>query len=161
MAVPAKTAEMEVLDEFDHVQLTAARLMAQGKSRSQVARTLRPHLLTSYQLRNPSMAKQQMLAMRKVRRWQRTKAFRDLVWQFSVERLDSRTPSILDGVASRAEAGRVDAAKLSLEIAGRYSPKGHDQPTAVQIVVNGVPRPMAIDDSAVVEGEIVSETDEL
>jgi len=103
------------------------------------------------------MAKQHMLAMRKIRRWQRTKAFRDLVWQFSVERLDSRTPAILDGVADRAEAGRVDAAKLSLELAGRYSPKGHDQPTAVQIVVNGVPRPMALDDSMVVDGEITAE----
>jgi len=148
---------MEVSEEWDHVQLTAARLFSQGKSRHVVARTLRTRLLSPHQLRNPSMAKQHMLAMRKIRRWQRTKAFRDLVWQFSVERLDSRTPAILDGVADRAEAGRVDAAKLSLELAGRYSPKGHDQPTAVQIVVNGVPRPMALDDSMVVDGEITAE----
>jgi hypothetical protein len=147
---------MEVPDEFDHVQLTAARLFAQGKSRHVVARTLRSHLLTSHQLRNPSMAKQHMLAMRKVRRWQRTKGFRDLVWQFTVERLDTRTPEILDGVADRAANGRVDAAKLALEVAGRYSPKGHDQPTAVQIVVNGVPRPAAVSGD-VVDGELIAE----
>jgi hypothetical protein len=148
---------MEILQEQDPVQLTAARLFAQGKSRHVVARRLKEHLLSAHQLRNGGPAKQNMLAMRKLRRWQQTKAFRDLVWEYTVERLDSRTPTIMDGVAERAENGRVDAAKLALEVAGRYSPKGHDQPTAVQIVVNGVPRPMAVDDSAVVDGELVSE----
>ena len=149
---------MEVPDEFDHIQLTAARLFAQGDSRHTVARKLKTYLLTAYQLRNPSAAKQHMLAMRKLRRWQQTKAFRDLVWQYTVERLDSRTPEIVDGVADRAANGRVDAAKLALEIAGRYTPKALDQPTAVQIVVNSVPRPTAQAVKAdVVQGELVDE----
>jgi hypothetical protein len=156
MAVPAKTAEMEVLEGWDHVQLAAARLLAQGKPVSLVARTLKQHLLTPYELTKP-VVKQQLRASRKIRQLQRRKDFRDLVWQLAVERLDTRTPDILDGVADRAVAGRVDAAKLSLEVAGRYSPKGHDQPTAVQIVVNGVPRPIAIDDGTVIDGTVTAE----
>jgi len=151
---------MEVLEEWDHVQLMAARLLAQGKPPSVVARTLKHLLLTKYELTKPAV-KQQLRASRKLRQLQRKKAFRDLVWQFTVERLDSRTPEIMDGVADRAAAGRVDAAKLALEVAGRYSPKGHDQPTAVQIVVNGVPRPMAVSTgSEAIDGVVVSEEDE-
>jgi hypothetical protein len=153
---------MEVPADWDLVQLTAAKLFSQGKSRHHVARKLKDYLLSAHQLRNGGTAKQHMLAMRKLRRWQETKAFRDLVWQYTVERLDSRTPEIMDGVTARAANGRVDAAKLALEVAGRYSPKGHDQPTAVQIVVNGVPRPTAVTESAdVVDGELVSESEEL
>lgn len=159
MAGLAKKAEIEDLDEWDPVQLTAARLFAQGKSRHHVARALRPHLLTKYELTKP-VVRHHARAMRKLRRWQQSKAFRDLVWQFTLDRLDSRTPEIVDGVTDRAANGRVDAAKLALELSGRYSPKGHDQPTAVQIVVNGVPRPMATHvQDEIVEGTVVSEED--
>lgn len=147
---------MEVLETEDPVRLKAAALLGQNKSRGQVARILEWHLLTPQQRRYPPQ-RQRLLCLRKIRRWQRNKAFRDLVWAFAVERLDSRTPEILDGVADRAAAGRVDAAKLALEVGGRYSPKGHDQPTAVQIVINGVPRPAAITSGDVVDGEVVAE----
>jgi hypothetical protein len=149
-------AEMEVLEGPDPVQLKAAALFGLNKSRGQVARILEHHLLTPLQ-RQQNPVRRRRYALRKLRRWQKRKDFRDLVWQSAVERLDARTPEILEGVADRAAAGRVDAAKLSLEVAGRYSPKGHDQPTAVQIVVNGVPRPMAVDDSMVVDGELTAE----
>ena len=148
---------MEILQAEDPVRLKAAALLGQNKSRGQVARILEQHLLTPQQKRYTPQ-RQRLLCLRKIRRWQRNKEFRDLVWAFALERLDARTPAILDGVADRAVAGRVDAAKLTLEVAGRYSPKGHDQPTAVQIVVNGVPRPMAVDDSAVIDGEITAES---
>jgi hypothetical protein len=147
---------MEVLETEDPVRLKAAALLGQNKSRGQVARILEQYLLTPNQ-RRYTPQRQRLLCLRKIRRWQRNKEFRDLVWAYAVERLDSRTPDILDGVADRAVAGRVDAAKLSLEVAGRYSPKGHDQPTAVQIVVNGVPRPIAIDDGTVIDGTVTAE----
>jgi hypothetical protein len=149
---------MEVPDDWDHIQLTVAQMLANGKSRHQIARVLKPHLLTAYEKTKPPV-KQQMRAVRKIRSWQRQKAFRDLVWQLTVERLDTRTPEIMEGVADRAANGRVDAAKLALEVAGRYSPKGHDQPTAVQIVVNGVPRPTAIAADSVVDGQLLAEED--
>jgi len=156
MAVPAITAETKSLEEWTPVQLTVARLYASGKTRSSIAHRLEQYLLTPNQ-RKMKPLRRRYFAMRRLRRWEQKKDFRDLIWALSVERLDMRTPTILDGVAERAEAGRVDAAKLSLEVAGRYSPKGQDQATAVQIVVNGVPRPMAVDDSVVIDGEITAE----
>jgi hypothetical protein len=144
MAVPAKmdqNGSPDVVEpEYDHVQLRVAELLGQNKSRFDVARILEHHLLTPLQ-RTKNRKDRRRFALRKIRRWQKRKDFRDLVWQYSLERLDSRTPAILDGVANRATHGRVDAAKFALELSGRYTPKGQDTPTQVAIVVNGVPRP--------------------
>lgn len=140
MAVPAIRPETEVPAEWTSVQLAAARLFAAGKSRSTVATKLEFYLLTPVQHRLPPM-RRRYHAMKRLRRWQQKKDFRDLVWALTVERLDQQTPEIVQGVANRGKAGRVDAAKLGLELAGRYTPKAMDQPTAVQIVVNSVPRP--------------------
>jgi len=142
--------------EFDLVQATAAQLFGQGLSRHIVARRMEKHLLTERQ-KTFKPTKRRMLAMRKLRQWQKRKDFRDLVWQCTQAELDSKAPAMAHGVARRAIAGRVDAAKFGLELAGRYTPKGHDQPTAVQIVVSGVPRPQAVEAAEIVDGEVIDE----
>lgn len=159
MAVPVPMAEKAVPFSWTPVELKAAELLGQGMSRSQVATKMEKWLITKAQQQH-SPVRRRRYALRNLRRWQKKKEFRDLVWEHAVEHLDSRTPRILEGVAHRAEAGRVDAAKLGLEIAGRYTPKGQDAPTNVVIAVNGVPRPMAAIPSEtpeVVEGEAVEE----
>lgn len=68
--------------------------------------------------------------------------FRDLIYQMTIEQLDLESPDIIRGVAGMAKKGRVDAAKFSLELAGRYQPKQDQNVTAVQIVMgDGVARP--------------------
>jgi hypothetical protein len=153
MAAALPNGQNEDLVPEDPVRLTVAELLGRGKTRGQVARTLEHHLLTPNQ-RKYKPQRRRLLALRKIRRWQKQKEFRDLVWANAVERLDSRTPEILNGVGRRAETGRVDAAKLGLEIAGRYTPRGQDQPTSVHIVLGNVPRPVES-----VEGELISEED--
>jgi len=145
MAATVQTAETEVPEvsqpTVNPLWDTAAELFAQGMTRSEVARKMEWHLLTPLQ-RKYKPIKRRMLAMRKLRRMQKRKDFRDLVWAAAVTRLDTRVPKILEGVADRATNGRVDAAKLSLELAGRYTPRGQEVATQVAIVVNSVPRPV-------------------
>jgi len=50
---------------------------------------------------------------------------------------------ILTGIAKKAQRGRVDAARLALELTGRHNPKGEQAPTQVAIIFQGIPRPMA------------------
>src|SRR4249919_3203483 len=106
MAVPAKPDEMEVLNTEDPIRLKVATLLGQNKPRGEVARILEWYLLTPNQ-RKYKPQRRRLLALRKIRRWQRNKEFRDLVWASALERLDSRSPAILDGVANRATTGRV------------------------------------------------------
>jgi hypothetical protein len=145
MAVPAKMAETEDLAtlelELDRVQLAAAELFGRGWSRASVARKLEWYILRPAE-RKERQVKRRSRAMRRLRQWERRNHFRDACWQYSLQHTDMKSGAILHGVARRAMAGRVDAAKFALELTGRYTPKGMDQPTAVQIVVNSVPRPV-------------------
>jgi hypothetical protein len=45
------------------------------------------------------------------------------------------------GIARKAKAGRVDAARLAFELNGRHAPHTEIQPAAINIVLGGVPRP--------------------
>jgi len=70
----------------------------------------------------------------KLRRWEYSQEFRDLVYKYAVVDLDMDTPAILVGLSRRAKRGRVDAARLALELTGRHS-KEQDQ-GAVNVTVN-------------------------
>src|SRR5215471_16005533 len=156
LAVPAKQAEKAVDPGFTPIQLKVAELLGRNVSRVAIAGRLESEILSAFQRTNHSPRRRRVAAMRRIRHWQKQKMFRDLVHQFAIERLDTRTPAILEGVADRAENGRVDAAKFAMEVAGRYTPKGHDTPTAVTIAINGVPRPMAI---AAPPGDVIEATE--
>lgn len=115
----------------------AAQLYGQGYSRNHIAELLLSHLSP----RTVAPHRRKSSALRRLRKWEKSQEFRDLVWSQSLIKLDLQAPAILGGIAKKAVRGRVDAARLALEITGRHNPKGDAAPTQIAIVVNGVPRP--------------------
>jgi len=91
--------------------------------------------------RDRTAEEQSRHAYQKLRRWERTATFRDLIYRHAVVELDLAIPDILQGVARKGKQGRVDAARLTLEVTGRHNPKGDDKPTEVTLNIAHVPRP--------------------
>lgn len=127
-----------------------AKLYGRGIPRPKIARMLVDYLVPNNRHRPPEQRYSQ--ARSKLRKWEFTQEFRDLIYKHAVVELDLETPRILKGVAGKAKRGRVDAARLALEITGRHSPKGDIQPTQVAVVFQGVPRPPG---RTTVDGEAV------
>ena len=124
----------------DEVQLAAARLLAQGFSRVQVAKALGRRLVPYSQLQD--RRKLHEAAMRRLRSWTlNDEKFRDLIYEISVKELDLKTPLIFNGVARSAMRGRVDAARLALEVTGRHTPNHETVVTNVTVQVANIPRP--------------------
>lgn len=142
----------------DLVRGHAAKLYGQGWSRSKVARIMLNHLVTNGQDRPEEQRLSQARA--KLRRWEQDEKFRDMIYRKAVVDLDLATPEILQGVAKKAKRGRVDAARLALELTGRHNPKGDTAATQVVVAINGVPRPQrSIGQPGVIEleGEVIDE----
>jgi len=117
---------------LEEVKLAAAQLLAAGFDVKKVATSLSRYL-------NPNGNDRS--AYTKLRRWMRKdQAFRDLIYEQAVVRLDLAAPSILTGVKNAAIRGRVDAARLALEITGRHT-RDEAPITQVQVVLNNIPRP--------------------
>lgn len=128
-------------DERRHkLQIAAAKLYGRGLSRTQVAQALRDHLSHS---KLPEARHRN--AMAKLGRWELTESFRDMVYQHAVVKLDMATPGILQGLGRRARRGRVDAARLALELTGRHVPKGDSHPTQIVLAMGNIPRPVDVD----------------
>jgi len=129
--------------ELTEVQAAAAKLYGQGFDRKQISKILVDHLAgprkTTGQLRTKTERIQ--VGRSKLRAWERQQYFRDAVWAQAVVKLDMSTPEILLGIAQKAKRGRVDAARLALEVTGRHNPKGEDKPTAIYVQIANVPRP--------------------
>jgi hypothetical protein len=143
-AIEAKvdpTAEFTVRMDWEEVKLTAARLYGRGFKRAQIARALLEVLVPAGTKARTDEQKMSS-ARAKLRRWERNQEFRDLVYQYAVVDLDMSTPGILVGLAKRAKRGRVDAARLALELTGRHS-RNEDASSPAQVTVNliGVARP--------------------
>jgi hypothetical protein len=94
-------------------------------------------------------------ARRKLRRWEASKEFRDLIWEHGLVQTDLQTGRVLNGLVQKAVRGRVDAAKLALELTGRYTPKGEQQPTQVAVVFTGIQRSASV--AELVEADVVEE----
>ena len=122
------------------LQEHVAGLYGRGFRRKQIAAALVDHICPA---RPGETRPQQMKRTRKTLwAWERTKWFRDLIWNGAVTGLDLETPSILAAVAGSAKRGRVDAARLALEVTGRHVPNETRVVTAVQVnIANGLPRP--------------------
>jgi len=73
----------------------------------------------------------------------RQEEFRDEIFAATVMHADGQVGEVFRGLLTKAKSGRVDAAKLVLELTGRYS-VGPDQPpsTVVVQIGDGLPRPM-------------------
>lgn len=125
----------------------AAKLYGQGFKRSHIAKLLVDHLTPNkfFEDGTPRPLEQRTSQARaRLRGWERDPKFRDLVYNGSIVKLDLQTPAILDGIAKKAKKGRVDAARLVLELTGRHNPKGEQQPTQVALILSGVPRPATV-----------------
>jgi|SRR6516164_1648739 len=126
--------------EWNEVRETAARLYGRGFKRSQIARALMDHL---YPVDGKARTVEQKLTScnHKLRRWEYSQEFRDLVYQYAVVDLDMSSPQILTGLAKRAKRGRVDAARLALELTGRHSKDQETGPVNVTVNLANVARP--------------------
>jgi hypothetical protein len=79
-------------------------------------------------------------ARHKLRRWEKRRDFRDLIYANAVAGLDLELPEILQGVGRSAKKGRVDAARLALEVTGRHT-RDDQPPTQVTVQIANLPRP--------------------
>jgi len=126
--------------EWNEVRETCARLYGRGYRRSQIARALLDHL---YPADGSARTDEQKLTVvnKKLRRWEYSQEFRDLVYKYAVVDLDMDTPAILVGLSKRAKRGRVDAARLALELTGRHSKDSDTAPVNVTVNLANVARP--------------------
>lgn len=130
----------EVRADRDICREAAAKLYGAGYKRPQIARILLKHLITTNMATRP-MDQQLSAARTRLRAWERDQKFRDMIYKDAVVKLDLEMPGIFKGLAVKAKRGRVDAARLILEVTGRHNPKGDQAPTQVALIINGIPRP--------------------
>jgi hypothetical protein len=114
-----EAAEVEIPE--DSLKLTVARLYGRGFTRAQIVNALWLELTPHSVAKTLDLRKNR--ARSKLRRWEMSQEFRDMVYQHSVVDLDMSTPRILQGLSRKAQRGQVDAARLVLELTGRHSTK--------------------------------------
>jgi hypothetical protein len=106
-----------------------------------------------------SKENRQRAARRWTRNWVRDEVFRAALYEWALMQVDLATPQILVGITNKAIAGRVDAARLVLELTGRHAPNSEVQPAQIQIVMGQVPRPTEAD-IEIGEDEVVEVDDD-
>lgn len=136
-------------DQLTVVQLRCARMMARGTALRVIAKKLADYIVPD----EPDRQKQLKKARARIRSWARTQKFRDAIYEEALIRVDQKTGEIMDGVVEKAVAGRVDAARLALEITGRHSPHTEIQPAQVNVVFSGIPRPAS--PKQIADGEVI------
>ena len=141
-------------DEITAVQYQVIQMLARGSIIPDIARRLQ-YQLCPHEANDKLRLKK---ARHKVRVWMGSQKMRDLLWDETVTQLDIETPLIVRGVSRKAAAGRVDAARLALEINGRHAPHAEVQPTQINIQFAGVPRPRR---SLPTPGEVVDADEEV
>jgi hypothetical protein len=139
--LPAPSERLLPEVKVDPVKLLAAQLYGRGHTRPQIAKILAGHLASDAWKDHPHHADSMRYVRRKLRKWEMETEFRDLIYQQAVAELDLQVPDILEGVARQGKRGRVDAARLVLEVTGRHNPKGDQTPTNITIQIANVPRP--------------------
>lgn len=132
---------LEVRLPLDEVAQIAARLYGQGASRGQIAKAMVDHICPVQEGRKNQREYRVRKARSTLAKWEMTQSFRDMVYDNAVVKLDMSTPAILAGVTKAAKKGKVDAARLALELAGRHSSKGEMGDTHVEIKIANIPRP--------------------
>jgi hypothetical protein len=140
------------------VQKHCALLLGQGKTVAEVAERM-----VDYMIQNTAGTRKERLkrARNRIRTWHRRADFRDIIWDVAVQTVDASSPAMLKGLRKKAEAGRVDAAKLLLEITERYSPKGELAAANVQVVFSNLPRPVDGEAEEVEDAEVEPSDDEV
>lgn len=139
--------------ELTTMQIRVASYMAKGFSVSQAAKKFAKGICPHE--RNPKV--QIRKARTRINRWGQTQAFRDAIWEYTLIGADLSSPAAVRGIARKAAAGRVDAARFLMELNGRHSPYAETTPAAINIIFNGIPRPE--DPDVEYEGDEVEEVD--
>lgn len=140
--------------KFKPEQILAAQLMGQGRTAPQVATLLKDRICP----RTPE-SKRMKAARARIRHWLRRESFRDLVYEYALVNLETEIPSIFKGVAKKAKAGRVDAARLVLEVTGRHTTSGEAPPAVVQVNFGELPRPVSREADVTYDEDEVIEDD--
>lgn len=143
------------LQQLEPMQKRLVVWMAKGKTSASFARK---HARAIVPKHEGTQKKLYQKARARTRAWSHGELFRQALWDWSVNEMDLATPAILQGITAKAAAGRVDAARLALEITGRHAPNVDVQPASIHIVMGGVPRPVVA--PAVVDA-IEGEADEI
>ena len=117
---------------LEEIRLQAAKLLAAGFHPKAVAQAMKDYL---------SPTGNELSAYHKLNRWRyKDKAFRDMIFEQSILKLDLNSPDMIDGLFRSARRGRVDAARFALELTGRHV-KEESQVTQVNVVLNNIARP--------------------
>jgi hypothetical protein len=134
------------------LQISVANAYGRGMTRTEIAKAMVEHLVphTVGQPADYRLAR----ARSKLRRWERNQLFRDRIYHVAITDVDLAMPAILGGVVGRAVRGRVDAARLALEITGRHNPKGEQNAPMVVVAIDGIQRPGPIQ---IADAEVVDE----
>jgi hypothetical protein len=162
-AEPRPKSELDKPDR-DATREAAAKLYGLGYSRREIARHLYRHIIGNPNGLELTDQQWQSRARQRLRDWERQPAFRDLIWEQGLIKTDLQSGQIMNGLVQKAKRGRVDAAKLALELTGRYTPKGEVQPAQVAIVLGGLRRPIQQNLDSVVElngPEVEEEADDV
>lgn len=159
-----KASLPEVLDDKQRLREHAAKLYGLGFKRAEIARALLDYLVPDD---GRPMDQRMTAARQKVKRWEVQPTFRDMVHERALVALDMQGPNIYEAIGRQAKRGKIDAAKLALELTGRYSPKGDHQPAQVAVVFTGLDRPVGArarvldpgEDVAQIEGSATEDED--
>lgn len=123
--------------EVTALQMAVLQSLAKGENIPDTARRFQHHLVPHEHDRKRRLWK----ARARIRRWLSTQKMRDLLWEETMVGLDIDSPQIVRGIARKAKAGRVDAARLALELNGRHAPQAEVTPAQINIQFGNIPRP--------------------
>jgi hypothetical protein len=144
-------------NEVSPLQLLTIQHLARGYLLPEVARKFADQLCPHEANREKRMKK----ARTKIRKWMASAKMRDLLWEETMIGLDMDSPLIVRGISRKARAGRVDAARLALELNGRHAPHTEVTPAQINIQFGDIPRPRRSSDDAT-EGdpdEVIDDAD--
>jgi hypothetical protein len=132
---PAKNRNMEI-------RRAAAALYGQSYNRRRVAVVLLDHLVPVEGTNGRKRLKKERMraALRKLRGFEREVAFRDMIYEAALLKVDMELPEVLEGMTKKAKT-RVDAARLVLEVTGRHNPRGEQQAPNITVQIANLPRP--------------------
>jgi acyl-CoA hydrolase len=141
---PASDAVVKIVDspspnkrEVTGLQMLVIQSLARGNTIPDMARRLQHQLVPHEKNRDKRLKK----ARQRIRTWMSTQKMRDLLWEETMIGLDMDSPQIVRGIARKAKAGRVDAARLALELNGRHAPQAEVTPAQINIQFGNIPRP--------------------
>jgi len=123
--------------EVSPLQYLVVQHLARGWLIPEVARKFVDHLAPHEANRDKKLKK----ARTRIRHWMASQKMRDLMWEETMVGLDMDSPQIVRGISRKARAGRVDAARLALELNGRHAPQTEVTPAQINIQFGDIPRP--------------------